>query len=205
MLYVEEDLHCLCLGPHESPAVYPCCTLSLNLYGYKSACGRDLSRYQSFNVINIEVFKILGLTALIANLPILFIESCTTEQLYCRCYISRWHVHNFDANPMVSRQVNLLNSERSDDITILSTRSLTFLADVLPSSAASIVRNGAVPALCARLLAVEDIDLAEQSLQVRSLSLMFTKQTQASCVHHTLARHATLLVSAARTAFQPKL
>ena len=63
-------------------------------------------------------------------------------------------------------QVNLLNSERSDDITILSARSLTFLADVLPSSAATIVRHGAVPALCARLLAVEDIDLAEQSLQV---------------------------------------
>ena len=64
-------------------------------------------------------------------------------------------------------QVNLLNSERSDDITILSARSLTFLADVLPSSAATIVRHGAVPALCARLLAVEDIDLAEQSLQVK--------------------------------------
>ena len=67
---------------------------------------------------------------------------------------------------VVHLQVNLLNSERSDDITILSARSLTFLADVLPSSAASIVRHGAVPALCARLLAVEDIDLAEQSLQV---------------------------------------
>lgn len=102
-------------------------------------------------------------------------------------------------------QVNLLNSEGSDDITILSARSLTFLADVLPSSAASIVRNGAVPALCARLLAVEDIDLAEQSLQVRNLSLMFKKQTQTSCGHYPFDRHTTLLVSALKTVFQPKL
>lgn len=50
---------------------------------------------------------------------------------------------------------------------LLAARALTFLADVLPSSCSSIVRHGAVPAFCARLLTIEYIDLAEQSLQVR--------------------------------------
>jgi E3 ubiquitin-protein ligase TRIP12 len=48
---------------------------------------------------------------------------------------------------------------------LLAARALTFLADVLPSSCGAIVRHGAVPAFCARLLAIEYIDLAEQSLQ----------------------------------------
>jgi hypothetical protein len=46
-------------------------------------------------------------------------------------------------------------------------RALAFLADVLPSSCSAIVRHGAVPAFCARLLTIEYIDLAEQSLQAR--------------------------------------
>lgn len=50
---------------------------------------------------------------------------------------------------------------------LLAARALTYLADVLPSSCSSIVRHGAVPAFCARLLTIEYIDLAEQSLQVR--------------------------------------
>jgi E3 ubiquitin-protein ligase TRIP12 len=62
--------------------------------------------------------------------------------------------------------VHLLNSEHNPDIMLLAARALTFLADVLPSSCSSIVRHGAVPAFCARLLTIEYIDLAEQSLQV---------------------------------------
>ena len=50
---------------------------------------------------------------------------------------------------------------------LLAARAITFLADVLPSSCSSIVSHGAVPAFCARLLTIEYIDLAEQSLQVR--------------------------------------
>lgn len=48
----------------------------------------------------------------------------------------------------------------------MAARVLTFLADVLPQSCGAIVRHGAVPAFCARLLNIEYIDLAEQSLQV---------------------------------------
>jgi hypothetical protein len=49
---------------------------------------------------------------------------------------------------------------------LLAARALTFLADVFPPAASAIIRHGAVPALCARLLTIEYIDLAEQSLQV---------------------------------------
>lgn len=48
---------------------------------------------------------------------------------------------------------------------LLAARALTHLADVLPSSRASIVHYGALPGFCARLLTIEYIDLAEQSLQ----------------------------------------
>ena len=63
-------------------------------------------------------------------------------------------------------QVHLLNAEHNPDVMLLAARAITFLADVLPSSCSSIVRHGAVPAFCARLLTIEYIDLAEQSLQV---------------------------------------
>jgi len=63
-------------------------------------------------------------------------------------------------------QVQLLNAEHNPDVMLLAARAITFLADVLPSSCSSIVRHGAVPVFCARLLTIEYIDLAEQSLQV---------------------------------------
>ena len=67
---------------------------------------------------------------------------------------------------MLLLQVHLLNTEHNPDVMLLAARAITFLADVLPSSCSSIVRHGAVPAFCARLLTIEYIDLAEQSLQL---------------------------------------
>lgn len=63
-------------------------------------------------------------------------------------------------------QVNLLGYEHNPDIMLLAARALTFLADVYPHACGAIIRHGAVPAFCARLLTIEFIDLAEQSLQV---------------------------------------
>ena len=64
-------------------------------------------------------------------------------------------------------QVGLLNAEHSPDIMLLAARALTFMADALPASCSVIARHGAVPIFCARLLTIEYIDLAEQSLQAR--------------------------------------
>ena len=66
-------------------------------------------------------------------------------------------------------QINLLQTDHNPDIMLLAARSLTHLADNLPTSCSSIVRHGGVPALCERLLNIEYIDLAEQSLQARPL------------------------------------
>ena len=63
-------------------------------------------------------------------------------------------------------QVQQLNAEHNPDIMLLAARALTFMADVMPASCSAIVRNGAVPIFCARLMTIEYIDLAEQSLQV---------------------------------------
>jgi E3 ubiquitin-protein ligase TRIP12 len=45
--------------------------------------------------------------------------------------------------------------EHNPDIMLLAARALTFMADALPSSCASIARHGAIPVLCARLLTIE--------------------------------------------------
>jgi E3 ubiquitin-protein ligase TRIP12 len=60
----------------------------------------------------------------------------------------------------------LSEAEHSPDTMLLAARALTFLADALPPPmAVSLVRHGAPEALCAKLLSIEYIDLAEQSLQ----------------------------------------
>lgn len=74
----------------------------------------------------------------------------------------------FPVDEFVPILVNLLNAEHNPDIMLLAARAITFLADVLPSSCAAIVSYDAVQAFCARLLNIEYIDLAEQSLQALS-------------------------------------
>ncbi|OMO57943.1 Armadillo-type [Corchorus capsularis] len=56
----------------------------------------------------------------------------------------------------------LLNHESNADIMLLEARALTHLCDVLPSSCAAVVHYGAVSCICARLLTIEYMELAEQ-------------------------------------------
>ncbi|KAG0597138.1 hypothetical protein M758_UG314500 [Ceratodon purpureus] len=72
---------------------------------------------------------------------------------------------SFSVDSFVPVLVGLLNYEYSPDIMLLAARAMTHLCDVLPSSCAAVVHYGAVPCFCARLLTIEYIDLAEQSLQ----------------------------------------
>uniref|UniRef100_A0A0E0MDG3 HECT-type E3 ubiquitin transferase n=1 Tax=Oryza punctata TaxID=4537 RepID=A0A0E0MDG3_ORYPU len=53
----------------------------------------------------------------------------------------------------------------SPDVMLLAARALANLVDVLPSSCSAVVHYGAIPCFCARLLTIEYMDLAEQSLQ----------------------------------------
>ena len=76
----------------------------------------------------------------------------------------------FSVDSFVPVLVNLLNAEHNPDMMLLAARALTHLADVLPSACGAIVHYGAASCFCARLLTIEYIDLAEQSLQVGTVN-----------------------------------
>ncbi|KAL6848432.1 hypothetical protein ACP4OV_021726 [Aristida adscensionis] len=60
----------------------------------------------------------------------------------------------------------------SPDVMLLAARALANLVDVLPSSCSAVVHYGAIQCFCARLLTIEYMDLAEQSLQaLKKISL----------------------------------
>ncbi|KAG1337984.1 E3 ubiquitin-protein ligase UPL4 [Cocos nucifera] len=61
--------------------------------------------------------------------------------------------------------VRLAGHETSPDVMLLAIRALTYLCDVMPRSADALVRHGALPVLCGKLLAIEYLDVAEQCLQ----------------------------------------
>ncbi|KAM3287543.1 hypothetical protein P3S67_020973 [Capsicum chacoense] len=72
---------------------------------------------------------------------------------------------SFSVDSFVPVLVGLLNHGRNPDIMLLAARALAHLVDVLPSSCAAVVHYGAVSCFVARLLTIEYMDLAEQSLQ----------------------------------------
>ena len=61
--------------------------------------------------------------------------------------------------------VECMTYEYMPDIMLLAARALTTMADVMPPSRGAIIRHGALAQFCSRLLTIEYIDLAEQSLQ----------------------------------------
>ncbi|MCO5551604.1 hypothetical protein L7F22_005109 [Adiantum nelumboides] len=69
---------------------------------------------------------------------------------------------SFSVDSFVPVLVGLLNHQYNPDMMLLAARALTHLCYVLPPSCAAVVHYGAVPCLCARLLTIEYIDLAEQ-------------------------------------------
>lgn len=72
---------------------------------------------------------------------------------------------SFSVDSFVPVLVTLLNHESSPEIMLLAARALTHLCDVLPQACVSVVHYGAVPSFCDRLLTIEYMDLAEQSLE----------------------------------------
>ncbi|GAX77476.1 hypothetical protein CEUSTIGMA_g4920.t1 [Chlamydomonas eustigma] len=82
---------------------------------------------------------------------------------------------SFPMETVVPLLVQLLNMEHNPDMMLLAARAMTFMADAMPVSCAIIARHGAIPVFCARLLTIEYIDLAEQSLQaLQKLSVDFS-------------------------------
>ncbi|KAK9771537.1 hypothetical protein SCAR479_11741 [Seiridium cardinale] len=65
---------------------------------------------------------------------------------------------------VILMQPNEITGEENPDMMLLACRCLANLMEALPASAANVVYGGAVPVLCAKLLEIQYIDLAEQSL-----------------------------------------
>ncbi|KAK1397665.1 HECT-type E3 ubiquitin transferase [Heracleum sosnowskyi] len=71
----------------------------------------------------------------------------------------------FPGDSFVPLLVNFLSYTDNADVMLLAARALTHLCDVLPSSCAAVVHYGAVSSFVDKLLTIEYMDLAEQSLQ----------------------------------------
>lgn len=70
----------------------------------------------------------------------------------------------FPSEQVVPVLVNLMNTEYNPDLMLVATRTLTHMMEALPATCSMAVAYQAVPSLCAKLLTIEYIDLAEQSL-----------------------------------------
>eukprot|EP00281_Chroomonas_sp_CCMP1168_P032532 CAMPEP_0206242120 /NCGR_PEP_ID=MMETSP0047_2-20121206/16880_1 /ASSEMBLY_ACC=CAM_ASM_000192 /TAXON_ID=195065 /ORGANISM="Chroomonas mesostigmatica_cf, Strain CCMP1168" /LENGTH=637 /DNA_ID=CAMNT_0053667103 /DNA_START=66 /DNA_END=1975 /DNA_ORIENTATION=- len=70
----------------------------------------------------------------------------------------------FSVDAFLPVLVELLGMEHNPEIMLLSSRALTHLLEVLPKASAKVAASGAVPVFCQRLLTIEFMDVAEQSL-----------------------------------------
>ncbi|KAK1312168.1 E3 ubiquitin-protein ligase UPL4 [Acorus calamus] len=71
----------------------------------------------------------------------------------------------FPFDTLVPFLVSLANHESNPEIMLLAIRSLTYLCDFGTRSSSNIVKNGGVSVLCAKLMSIEYMDVAEQCLQ----------------------------------------
>jgi len=72
---------------------------------------------------------------------------------------------NVPMDSFVPVLIQLLNVEYNPEIMLISCRALAYLMEALPSSCGSIVNHKGVEPLCAKLLSIDYIDLAEQAIQ----------------------------------------
>lgn len=87
---------------------------------------------------------------------------------------------NFPTEVVIPSLIRLSGQEGDPEIMLLAVRALTYLCDVMPRSAESLVRHGALPVLCRKLLAIEYVDVAEQCLQALE---KISKKQPVPCLH----------------------
>lgn len=73
-------------------------------------------------------------------------------------------LRHFSSESFVPVLMNLLNSDWNPDIMLYACRALTHMMEALPNSQRAVVQFGCVEVLCAKLMSIEYIDLAEQAL-----------------------------------------
>jgi E3 ubiquitin-protein ligase TRIP12 len=91
---------------------------------------------------------------------------------------------HFSPDGFIKELVTLMQpsefGEENPEMMLLACRCLANLMEALPASTANVVYGGAVPILCAKLLEIHFIDLAEQALSV-SLSGTFAHTPLTKC------------------------
>eukprot|EP00210_Caulerpa_lentillifera_P003510 g3349.t1 len=85
----------------------------------------------------------------------------------------------FPIDQLMPALVNCMSLDDDVDVTLKAIRCLGTFARSLPSSCSSMVSHGAVPALCTRLLSMEVIDVAEES--IRAIKYI-SKESPESCL-----------------------
>lgn len=77
---------------------------------------------------------------------------------------------HFSPDQFIKELVSLMQDQgpfgENPEMMLLACRCIANLMEALPAATANVVYGGAVPVLCAKLMVVEYIDLAEQSLSV---------------------------------------
>eukprot|EP01043_Picozoa_sp_COSAG02_P013499 COSAG02_NODE_541_length_20598_cov_278.953754_3_plen_330_part_00 len=73
-------------------------------------------------------------------------------------------LRHFSSESFVPVLMNLLHADWNPDIMLYSCRALTHMMEALPNSQRAVVQFGCVEVLCAKLMSIEYIDLAEQAL-----------------------------------------
>jgi len=72
---------------------------------------------------------------------------------------------SFSSDAFVPALMALLNADHNPDLMLYACRALTHMMEALPGSRRTVVHSGCIDVLCAKLMTIEYIDLAEQSLQ----------------------------------------
>ena len=80
----------------------------------------------------------------------------------------------FPVERVVPLLVHVLQRDEGPELMLLATRAIAYMVEAVPHAGRACVTHGAIPSLCEKLLTIEYIDLAEQSLQaLEKLSVEF--------------------------------
>ena len=93
--------------------------------------------------------------------------------------VSEDQMAGFPLRATAEALLRVLGQDDGPELMLLAARALTYLMDTAPQAAQMVAGAGGAHALCARLLSVEYIDLAEQSLQALEL---LSKEWPAACL-----------------------